>query len=98
MSFRGKVVLVTGGGNNLGADSARRLAKEGAALALHYNSAKTRDQTLLFRDELRRAHCGIKVSVHGGDLSSHAAVEQLFQDVVTEHCKVDFVVYVDQRT
>lgn len=92
MSLRGKVALVTGGGNNLPAETARRLARQGCALALHYNTAKTRDQTLLFRDELRRAHVGLKVSIHYGDLASAAAVEQLFSDVVAEHRKVDLVV------
>lgn len=93
MSLQGKVALVTGGSNkSLGADSARKLAQQGVQLALHYDSAKSRDNTCLFRDELQRSHRGIKVSVHGGDLSTAAAVEQLLDDVVTQHRRVDIVV------
>ncbi|KAK4507020.1 hypothetical protein PRZ48_000754 [Zasmidium cellare] len=92
MSLRGKVALVTGGGKSLPADSARKLAREGAALALHYNTSKTRDQALLFRDELRRTYAGIRVSMHYGDLSSALAVEQLFNEVVAEYRKIDLVV------
>lgn len=92
MSLRGNVALVTRGCKSLPANTARRLAGEGCALALHYNTAKMRDQTLLFHDELRRAHPGIKVSIHYGDLTSAAAIDQLFHDVIAEHRKVDLVV------
>lgn len=74
------------------AESARELAKDGANLALHYNSPKSKDETLQFRDELVKAHSGIKVSIHVGDLTTAAAVEKLFQDVLTEHKKIDIVV------
>lgn len=74
------------------AECARELAKDGANLALHYNSPKSKDETLQFRDELVRAHSGIKVSIHAGDLTTAAAVEKLFIEVLAEHKKIDIVV------
>lgn len=92
MSLQGKVALVTGGGKNLGAQSARELAREGANLALHYNSPKSKDETLRFRDELKGQYNALQVSIHAGDLTTASAVEQLFKDVLAEHRKIDIVV------
>lgn len=90
MSLQGQTALITGGGKNLGAAVARDLAKEGANLALHYNSAGSKDETFKLKDELARG--GIKVSVHQGDLTTGAAVEKLFTDVVAEHGHLNIVV------
>ena len=73
-------------------ECARDLAKDGANLALHYNSAKSKDETEKFRDELEKAHSGIKVSIHAGDLTTASAVEKLFKEVLSEHKKLDIVV------
>lgn len=45
-----------------------------------------------FRDELVKANSGIKVSIHVGDLTTAAAVEKLFSEVLAEHKKLDIVV------
>jgi NAD(P)-dependent dehydrogenase (short-subunit alcohol dehydrogenase family) len=76
----------------LNPECAKQLAKEGADLALHYNSTKSRDPTLQFRNEVLKAHSGINISVHAGDLGTAAAVEKLFSDVLAEHKKIDIVV------
>ena len=73
-------------------ECAKNLAKDGANLALHYNSAKSKDQTVQFRKELVQEHPEIKVSIHSGDLGTAAAVEQLFKEVLEEHSKLDIVV------
>lgn len=88
--LKGKVALVTGGGKNLGAETARELAKEGATLAIHYNSSKSKSETEAFANELQKS--GIKVSVHVGDLTSAKACEKLFQEVKQQHGKVDIMV------
>jgi len=74
--LQGKVALVTGGGKNLGAETARELAKEGVTLAIHYNSAKSKSETETFANELQKN--GTKVSVHVGDLTTASACEKLF--------------------
>lgn len=73
-------------------ECAKQLAKEGADLALHYNSAKSKDPTEQFRNEVVKDYSGINVSVHAGDLGTAAAVEQLFSDVLSKHKKIDIVV------
>lgn len=73
-------------------ECARELAKEGASLALHYNSPKSKDATLLFRDELSAAHPDIAVSLHAGDLTTAAAVETLFAEAIAAHGHIDIVV------
>ncbi|KAK4620063.1 Hydroxynaphthalene reductase-like protein Arp2 [Fulvia fulva] len=90
MSLSGKVALVTGGGKNLGADTARQLAKEGATLAIHYNSAKSKAETEAFVAALQKD--GTKASIHVGDLTSAAAAEKLFSEVTQQHGKVDIMV------
>lgn len=92
MSLQGQTALITGGGKNLGAAIARDLAREGANLALHYNSPKSKDETLQLADELQKTHSGIKVTVHVGDLTTGAAVEKLFTDAVAQHGKLNIVV------
>lgn len=92
MSLQSQTALITGGGKNLGAAIARDLAAEGASLALHYNSPKSKDETLQLADELQKKHAGVKVSVHVGDLTTGAAVEKLFGDAVAQHGKVNIVV------
>ena len=77
---------------NTAAESARQLAKEGANLALHYNSSRSKESTLHFRDEVLNIYPGVIVSVHAGDLSTAAAVDALFSDVLSEHKKIDIVV------
>lgn len=90
MSLTGKVALVTGGGKNLGAETARELAKEKATLAIHYNSPKSKDETETFVAELRQS--GITASIHAGDLTSAAACEKLFAEVLQQHGRVDILV------
>ena len=68
------------------------MVKEGANLALHYNSPKSKEPTLQFRNEVLKTYSGINISVHAGDLGTAAAVEALFSDVLSEHKRIDIVV------
>jgi len=92
MSLQGQTALITGGGKNLGAQIAREMANEGVNLALHYNSPKSKDETVRLMDELAAAHPGTTISVHAGDLTTGAAVEKLFKDAVTVHGGLNIVV------
>lgn len=77
---------------NDGPECARELAREGASLALHYNSPKSKDETVRFSEEITKAYPSIRVSIHAGDLGTAAAVEKLFADVISQHKKIDIVV------
>lgn len=92
MSLKGKVALVTGGAKNLGAEIALELAPLGASLALHYNSAKTKDDAVKLQETFKQKYPGTKVSFYQADLTTAAAVEKLFQDVSTDFGQIDIVV------
>lgn len=92
MALEGKVALVTGGAKNLGAEIARRLAGEGANLALHYHSPSSKDNTVQLEYELKHRYPSIKIIFYQGDLTSATAVSSLFQDAVRDFGQVDIVV------
>lgn len=85
MSLEGKVVLITGGCKNLGALVAEQLAAKGAKLALHYNSANTKNSA----DELATK---LNAKVYQGDLTKVANVRQLFSAVLKDYGKLDIVI------
>lgn len=79
--LKGKVVLIAGGAKNLGGLVSRDLARHGVkAVALHYNSAATKAAA----DETVAAvkATGAEAVAFGGDLTSAAAMEKLFEDTV----------------
>jgi NAD(P)-dependent dehydrogenase (short-subunit alcohol dehydrogenase family) len=80
-SIKGKTVLIAGGAKNLGGLLARDLAEQGAkAVAIHYNSAATKDAA----DETIAAiqAAGAQAAAFQGDLTSAGAIEKLFADTI----------------
>lgn len=92
MALADKVVLVTGGVKNLGAEIACDLAGAGASLALHYNSAASKDDAARLEAELRQKHPSLKVEFYQGDLTGAATVTKLFGDSHRDFGKIDIVV------
>ena len=92
MSLNGKVALITGGAKNLGAQIALELAPLGASLALHYNSAKTKDDALKLRETFKQKYPDTKVAFYAADLTTASAVDQLFEDVSKDFGHIDIVV------
>lgn len=92
MALNGKVALITGGVKNLGAESARELAGVGANLALHYNSASSKNNATELEAELKQKYPNLKVAFYQGDLTSAAAVDKLFDSVLKDFGKLDIVV------
>jgi NAD(P)-dependent dehydrogenase (short-subunit alcohol dehydrogenase family) len=92
MALNGKVALITGGVKNLGAATALELAGSGANLALHYNSASSKSNASQLEAELKQKNPSLKVAYYQGDLTTAAAVENLFQSVLTDFGKIDIVV------
>jgi 3-oxoacyl-[acyl-carrier protein] reductase len=84
----GRVALVTGASGGIGAAFARRLAGEGAAVALAYARDATR------ADELARelAGGGTRVLTAGADLADREATLRLVDDVEGELGPVDVLV------
>ncbi|RBQ81409.1 hypothetical protein FVER14953_11724 [Fusarium verticillioides] len=92
MSLEGKVVLITGGAKNLGAEIALSLASVGANLALHYNSPSTKDNADALAKTISQSSPKVKHAFYQGDLTTKAAVDKLFESVLKDFGKVDIVI------
>lgn len=83
--FEGKIVIVTGAGTGIGAATARRFLKEGAAVVLNGR----REQKLY---ETLEGFEAAKALIHPGDVSSEIYVKQLVEDTVGKFGKLDVLV------
>ena len=92
MALSGKVALVTGGAKNLGAEIALQLAPLGCSLALHYNSAKSKEDATKFKQQLSQEFPEAKVAFYQGDLTTAAAVDNLFGQALKDFGQIDIVV------
>lgn len=84
MRFSGKVVMVTGGGAGVGAATARRFARDSAAVVLC-----GRDKEKL---EEVAATCGGAALAQAGDVSSASDMEQLAQAASDRFGRIDVLV------
>ncbi|MEV5498397.1 SDR family oxidoreductase [Nonomuraea fuscirosea] len=87
-SLAGKRVLVTGGSSGIGAAIVRRLASQGAAVAVNYRSDRAAADALV--GELRDNGCA--VSAFPADVSDVAQTHELVGAVVSEFGGLDLLV------
>lgn len=73
MDLAGKVLLITGGGTGLGAVIARRFAREGVHVAVHYSRSEREAQATVA--ELR--DLGVRAEAVSADLNSDSTVAQV---------------------
>ncbi|KAF9769128.1 hypothetical protein IL306_013490 [Fusarium sp. DS 682] len=92
MSLEGKVILITGGAKNLGAEIALSLATLGGNLALHYNSPATKDAAEVLGKAISQSFPNVKFALYQGDLTTKAAVDKLFDSVLKDFGKIDIVI------
>lgn len=85
MSVQTRRVLVTGGSTGIGAEICRTLAREGAELALHYNSNRERAEVLA-------ADLGGNVHLIGGNLLDDDAPARLWEAATEALGGVDVLV------
>jgi NAD(P)-dependent dehydrogenase (short-subunit alcohol dehydrogenase family) len=88
MRFAGKVALVTGGGQGVGAAAAAELAAGGAEVVLN-DLAEAR---LLETAQALRDTYGVKVTTHLGSVTDPGFVEAMTNGAVRDHGKVDLLV------
>ena len=84
----GKSALITGASGGIGGEAARRLAKAGANVALHYNANK--DAAELLADEIM-AEGGTAIVV-GGDVTDEAACKTLVDQTVEAFGGLDILI------
>ncbi|GAB3025276.1 SDR family oxidoreductase [Niabella terrae] len=85
-----KVVLIAGGGKNLGGLLSRNFAKKGAKLVIHYNSGNSKadaEQTLA---DVQAA--GAEAILVQGDLTNVANVKKLFDAGVAKFGGIDIAI------
>ncbi|MBN9379696.1 MAG: SDR family oxidoreductase [Chitinophagaceae bacterium] len=88
--IKGKVVLIAGGGKNLGGLLSRELAKQGGRIAIHYNSESTRadaEQTLAEVQQL-----GADAFLFQGDLTKVENITKLFDETVAKFGGIDIAI------
>jgi 3-oxoacyl-[acyl-carrier protein] reductase len=88
MQFEGRTALVTGGSSGIGLETCRLLAKEGAAVAIHYFRSKDAAERLV--NELKAE--GAKVMSVQADVTKREEAHRMVEEVRAELGKVDLLV------
>lgn len=87
---KGKVVLIAGGGKNLGALLSRNFAAKGAKLAIHYNSESSRAES---EKTLSNVHAlGAEAFLFQGDLTKVANLTKFFDMAVSKFGGIDIAI------
>lgn len=84
MSVAGKVILVTGGAKRIGRAIALRLAREGAVVAVHYNTS--REEAVRTAEECGNAH------LFCANLESVSEIERMFAEIESRLGRLDGLV------
>ncbi|HRI14176.1 MAG TPA: SDR family NAD(P)-dependent oxidoreductase [Verrucomicrobiota bacterium] len=85
--FQDQVAIITGGADGLGKAIARRLASEGARLAL-----MDRNPALLGQTATEFESCGWATATYSGDVANESDVERAFDAVASEFGRLDIMV------
>jgi 3-oxoacyl-[acyl-carrier protein] reductase len=84
----GKVALVTGGSRGIGAAVARRLARDGASVAISYASSPDKAKAVVAELEKQ----GVRAAAFKADQADHSAVADLIKTVASEFGRLDILV------
>ena len=88
--LKGKVVLIAGGGKNLGGLLSRDFAAKGAKLAIHYNSDSAKAESEKTLAEVKAL--GAAAFLFQGDLTQVANVTRLFDEAIATFGGIDIAI------
>lgn len=88
--LKGKVVLIAGGGKNLGGLLSRDFAAQGAKLAIHYNSEHSRADSEKTLAEVQAA--GAEAFLFQADLTKVEQIARLFDETIARFGSVDIAI------
>lgn len=88
--LKGKVVLIAGGGKNLGGLLSRDFAAKGAKLAIHYNSESSRAESEKTLAEVKAL--GAEAFLFQGDLSQIENITRFFDEAIMTFGGIDIAI------
>jgi NAD(P)-dependent dehydrogenase (short-subunit alcohol dehydrogenase family) len=88
--IQGKVVLIAGGGKNLGGLLSRDFAAKGAKLAIHYNSESSKTDSEKTLAEVQAL--GAEAFLFQGDLTNVENLTRFFDEAVAEYGGIDIAI------
>lgn len=88
--LKGKVILIAGGGKNLGGLLSRNFAVQGAKLAIHYNSQASKEEAEKTLADVKAV--GAEAFLFQGDLTNVKNITKLFDDTVTQFGGIDIAI------
>jgi acetoacetyl-CoA reductase/3-oxoacyl-[acyl-carrier protein] reductase len=87
---RDRVALVTGGTRGIGAAIARRLAHDGAHVAVGYH--RDADSAHDFQIEMKTDHPDCQISIHQGNIGDAEDCRRVIREVIDQHGRLDILV------
>ncbi|WP_418123492.1 SDR family oxidoreductase [Chryseobacterium sp. PTM-20240506] len=88
--LKGKVVLIAGGGKNLGGLLSRDFASKGAKLAIHYNSESSKAESEKTLNEVKAL--GAEAFLFQGDLTKVENITRLFDETIKTFGGIDIAI------
>lgn len=88
--LKGNVVLIAGGGKNLGGLLSRNFAAKGAKIAIHYNSESSKAEAEKTLAEVQES--GAEAFLFQGDLTQVAIVSRFFDETIAKFGGVDIAI------
>ncbi|MCI3938805.1 SDR family oxidoreductase [Chryseobacterium aahli] len=89
-NVKGKVVLIAGGGKNLGGLLSRDFAAKGAKLAIHYNSESSRTESEKTLADVQAL--GAEAFLFQGDLTNVANITHFFDETKAKFGAIDIAI------
>ena len=86
--FQGQVVLITGGSKGIGRAIAWSFARQGASVIINYGH----DEGAARQLEASIQQTGGKTTLHQADVTSSAAVSQMFKEILDRYRRLDVLV------